>query len=162
VPEDAREDAYYPPRSVELFLGYQNCSLQHPRCPSCRKINYAIVSPDNGYALSWYQNVTPQNPNGFFIDIECVHCAAKFVVEWDELPIKNKFCNYCSKLGVGIEFCLLPESGRQEFEANYGGAPQLRSPIKKGNGEAIWLVCQPCMNVFWFGAAASVQPFRKG
>lgn len=125
------EDAGFSPRTVEIFLGYHNCSLEDPRCPSCRKVNYAVVFPDKGHDLAWYCNDKPQNLDGFFIDTTCVHCARNFVVEWDEFPIKNLVCNYCSTCGIGIHFFLQLESDRQEFEANYGRTPQLPSPIKK-------------------------------
>lgn len=138
-------DAGSPAESVKLFFGYDDCSLAHPTCPSCRKINYDVVFPGNGYALAWYHNKEPQNPEGFFIDIQCVHCGGNFVVEWDEFPLKARVCNYCSTIGIGIDFFSLPESRRRDFELHYGRPPKLPSPIKKGNGEPLWLICPPCM-----------------
>lgn len=140
-----REGAGTSPEVVKLFLGYSHCSLGNPICPSCRKINFNVVFPDNGYALPWYCNTKPQNPEGFFLDIRCVHCGSQFVVEWDDLPIKDRFCSYCSALGCGVDFVGIPESRRQDFELDYGRPPQLPSPIKKGNGEALWLICPPCL-----------------
>lgn len=146
-----------PSRTVQIFLGYHDCSLLNPPCPWCRKVNYAVVSPDKGYDLAWYCNEKPQNPDGFYIDTTCVHCARNFVVEWDEFPIKNPVCNYCSTVCVGISVAALPESRRQEFELKYGHAPQLPSPIKRGNGEAIWIICPRCMTAAISGRPGTMQ-----
>ena len=84
---DPNERPYSPPREVELFLGYQGCSLLHARCPSCRNINYSVVVPERGYSASFYWNRQQENPNAaFVVNARCPHCEKPYVIEWDEDP----------------------------------------------------------------------------
>ena len=84
---DANQRPYIPPREVALFFGYEGCSLLHPRCPSCRAINYSVIVPERGYSVSFYWNKEQENPDAaFVVDVNCSHCQKPFVIEWDEDP----------------------------------------------------------------------------
>ena len=137
--------AYCTPRAVLALHGYAACSLEHPQCPQCGKTNYNVVFPDNGYAIPWYARQEPKNPKSFIIDVKCIWCARAFVVEWDTFPIEEGQCNYCG-LVCGGSVGLLLESNRQGFEHDYGQGPQLRSQIKNGASEPLWLTCPRCMD----------------
>jgi hypothetical protein len=74
------------PKRLEMFYGLRERGLEHPRCPSCRKINYAVVFPAKGMNLAWYAVEEPKNPSGFRFKVTCVHCSKDFYIEWDENP----------------------------------------------------------------------------
>jgi hypothetical protein len=74
------------PQRLIMFYGLINRGLEHPRCPFCGKINYAIVFPARGMSLSWYAVAKPENPSGFRFKVVCIHCNKDFYIEWDENP----------------------------------------------------------------------------
>lgn len=76
------------PERLKLFYGLLERGLEHPRCPYCKKINYAIIFPAKGMTLAWYVVTKPENPSGFWFKVVCVHCNKDFYAEWDENPFQ--------------------------------------------------------------------------
>jgi hypothetical protein len=74
------------PINLKLNWGMEGRGLEHPRCPFCSQINFAIVFPANGMNLTWFSVAEPENPAGFTINVTCINCAKEFCVEWDENP----------------------------------------------------------------------------
>jgi hypothetical protein len=144
--EDHNIPHYYTPEHASIFLGYHNCSLEHPGCPFCGKTNYAVVFPDQGYKLGWYINRKPENPSSFVIYVKCVHCNETFVIEWDVYPFYSVVCNFCEAHIYGKNASMIiPESGRANFERDYGSPPALPSTIHNGQGEPIYIACGRCL-----------------
>ncbi|MBN2595031.1 MAG: leucine-rich repeat domain-containing protein [Sedimentisphaerales bacterium] len=101
---DATEPRDYSPSDVSASLGYADCSLGHPRCPWCLKVNHCVVFPENGTVLAWCARQKQANPGAaFVIDVACVHCNRRFVVEWDQSPVRadsgaGRFQQLCEEL----------------------------------------------------------------
>ncbi|MFZ3150799.1 MAG: hypothetical protein WA116_03855 [Anaerolineaceae bacterium] len=74
------------PERLNMFYGLLDRGLEHPRCPFCGKINYAIVFPAKGMKLAWYVVPESENPSGFRFKVVCVNCKKDFYIEWDESP----------------------------------------------------------------------------
>jgi hypothetical protein len=74
------------PRHCRIHFGMDGRGLEHPRCPYCNKLNYAIVFPAKGMNLAWFSVMEPENSAGYTIKVTCVNCAKEFYVEWDENP----------------------------------------------------------------------------
>ncbi len=83
---DSENPLSTPPSHCKIHFGMEGRGLEHPRCPYCKKINYAIVFPAKGMTLSWYTVTEPENPSGFRFKVVCVNCNKDFYVEWDENP----------------------------------------------------------------------------
>jgi hypothetical protein len=136
------------PSEVVAFLGYHDCSLDHPRCPWCQKINYSVVFPEAGYRISWYANREQENPRAnFVIGVQCVHCGQRFVVEWDVWPFDSTLrCNFCSKVGGrDIQFMTIPESRRSIFERALGRTFATQAHQRDNRGDPLWVVCPDCL-----------------
>lgn len=86
-PSDIDDPLFTSPERLEKFYGLLGRGLEHPRCPFCIKINYAIVFPARGLSLGWYAVREPQNPIGFSFKVLCIHCNTNFYVEWDKNPL---------------------------------------------------------------------------
>jgi hypothetical protein len=85
-PSDPDNPLSTSPERLKMFYGLLERGLEHPQCPFCRKINYAIVFPAKGMTLGWYAITEPENPSGFRFKVVCVNCNKDFYVEWDEPP----------------------------------------------------------------------------
>lgn len=143
---------YWPPHTVQAVLGYKDCSLEHPRCPFCGKIVYAVIFPDRGYEVPWYANQEHDNPKAnYAIKIRCLHCSKTFVVEWDEWPFSiasRKRCNFCGAIGLSdVQFMTIPEDRRHGFQSDLGRTPVTMPYLKDETGNTLWMACPVCLKV---------------
>ena len=137
------------PSEVKAFFGYDGCSLGHPRCPWCQKINYSVVFPERGCQLSWYTNREQENPQAnFVVNIECFHCGKSFFVEWDGWPFISWLrCNFCSVIGsVKLQFMAIPENRRSDFESDIGRKAATLPYKRDDQGGLIWVACPNCLD----------------
>jgi len=138
------------PSEVSALFGLEHCSIEHPRCPWCQKINYCIVFPERGLEVGWYANREQENPKAnFVIEVECVHCCKQFVVEWDGWPFpieRLKRCNFCSGVGFeDVQFGTIPEENRRHFEYDLGQTSKTMPYLKDENGAWLWIACPTCL-----------------
>jgi hypothetical protein len=111
---------------------------------------YAVVFPERGPEVPWYAVQQQENPMAnYTIEVQCVHCARMFTIEWDGWPFSIESepqCNFCSVIGVGNSgFMAIPEDRRVVFESNLGRKASTMSYLKDKNGSPLWMACPICL-----------------
>jgi hypothetical protein len=139
------------PNEVRAIFGYEGCAIEHPRCPWCAKIVYAVLFPELGAEVAWYANRQQENPQAnYTIQVECPSCGNAFCVEWDGWPFRldsQMRCNFCGVVGVGhSQFSTLPEDRRADFERLLGRNPSTLSYLRDDEGHPVWVTCPVCIN----------------
>ena len=137
------------PKLVQMVFGYERCCLEHPRCPWCGKIAYAVVFPERGREVAWYAVRQQQNPMAnYAIQVECTNCSRTFTVEWDGWPFSldshSKQCCFCGIEFFGDTMCI-PEDRRSTFEGHLGRKASRMAYLRDENGKSLWMACPICL-----------------
>ena len=138
------------PRQVQIIFGYQGCSIEHPRCPWCGKVAYAVVFPERGREVAWYAVQQQENPKAnYTIQVECPNCSRTFTVEWDGWPFSfdsRKQCCFCGFEVIGDEQpSAIPEDKLAKFEGHLGYKASKMPYLRDENGKPLWYACPRCL-----------------
>ena len=138
------------PRQVQLIFGYHGCSVEHPRCPWCGKLVYAVVFPERGREVPWYAVRKHENPvASYAIQVQCTNCSRAFTVEWDGWPFSTelrKQCCFCGARVIGdAQYMTIPEDRRENFERDLGRKALSMAYLKDENGMPLWMACPICL-----------------
>jgi DNA-directed RNA polymerase subunit RPC12/RpoP len=138
------------PHQVDMIFGYQTCSIEHPRCPWCSKIVYAVVFPERGRDVPWYAVREQQNPMAnFTVPVACPNCSSTFIIEWEGWPFQfksQKQCCFCGLVVIGDDQPMaIPEDKREQFEVNLDRKASRMAYLHDESGKPLWYACPNCM-----------------
>lgn len=138
------------PKTVELVFGYQECSIEHPRCPWCGKLNYMVVFPERGREVPWYSVEKQENPmSNYTIQVQCINCNRVFTIEWEGWPFSIESraqCCFRGIVGIGDEgFMTIPEERRANFERYLGRKASSMAYLRDENNKPLWMACPRCL-----------------
>jgi hypothetical protein len=138
------------PQQVQVTFGYHGCSIEHPRCPWCGKIAYAIVFPEQGREVAWSAVQEQENPMAnYTIRVECPNCSRTFAIEWDGWPFSfdsRKQCCFCGLEVIGDDQPMaFPEDKLAQFEELLGRKASKMAYLKDEEGKPLWYACPTCL-----------------